>query len=34
MNAWAVRGVELPFGDEPVPWWIDGRCAPAEPAIF
>src|SRR5215469_8394872 len=24
MNAWAVHGVELPFGDEPVSWWVDG----------
>jgi len=24
MRAWAVHGVELPFGDEPTSWWIDG----------
>src|SRR6266536_1421507 len=23
MKAWALHGVELPFGDEPVSWWID-----------
>jgi imidazolonepropionase-like amidohydrolase len=23
MDAWAVHGVELPFGDEPRSWWID-----------
>jgi imidazolonepropionase-like amidohydrolase len=23
VNAWAVRGVELPFGDEPWSWWIE-----------
>ncbi len=23
MTAWAVRGVELPFGQEPRSWWID-----------
>src|SRR5260370_3030961 len=23
VNAWAVRGVELPFGDEPRSWWIE-----------
>jgi imidazolonepropionase-like amidohydrolase len=22
--AWAVHGVELPNGDEPMAWWIDG----------
>jgi len=27
MKAWAVHGVELPFGDEPVSWWIDGSGA-------
>ena len=27
MTAWAVHGVELPFGDEPVSWWIDGSGA-------
>jgi imidazolonepropionase-like amidohydrolase len=24
MKAWAVRGVELPFGEEVASWWIDG----------
>jgi hypothetical protein len=23
MTAWAVRGVELPFGEEIASWWID-----------
>jgi len=23
MKAWALHSVELPFGDEPVSWWID-----------
>ena len=23
MTAWAVHGVELPFGDESASWWID-----------
>jgi hypothetical protein len=23
VQAWAVGGVELPFGDEPAAWWID-----------
>ncbi len=23
MTAWAVRGVELPFGEEIESWWID-----------
>ena len=27
MKAWAVHGVELPNGDEPVSWWIDGAGA-------
>ena len=27
MTAWAVHGVELPFGDEPASWWIDGSGA-------
>src|SRR5262249_60074211 len=27
MKAWAVHGLELPFGDEPVSWWIDGSGA-------
>ncbi|HEY1321569.1 MAG TPA: amidohydrolase family protein [Streptosporangiaceae bacterium] len=27
MNAWAVRGVELPFGNEPRSWWIDASGA-------
>ncbi len=27
MTAWAVHGVELPLGDEPVSWWIDGSGA-------
>jgi imidazolonepropionase-like amidohydrolase len=25
MSAWAVHGVELPFGDEPGSWWIDAQ---------
>ena len=24
MTAWAVHGVELPFGSDPASWWIDG----------
>jgi imidazolonepropionase-like amidohydrolase len=27
MSAWAVRGVELPFGNEPRSWWIDASGA-------
>jgi hypothetical protein len=27
MKAWALHGVELPFGDEPVSWWIDASGA-------
>jgi imidazolonepropionase-like amidohydrolase len=27
MKAWAVHGVELPFGDQPASWWIDGSGA-------
>src|SRR5215471_15723302 len=27
MKAWAVHGVQLPFGDEPVSWWIDSSGA-------
>lgn len=27
MKAWAVRGVELPFGDEAAAWWIDASGA-------
>jgi imidazolonepropionase-like amidohydrolase len=27
MTAWAVHGVELPFGDEPASWWIDASGA-------
>ena len=27
MSAWAVRGVELPFGSEPRSWWIDASGA-------
>jgi imidazolonepropionase-like amidohydrolase len=27
MTAWAVRGVELPYGDEPASWWIDSSGA-------
>jgi hypothetical protein len=23
VNAWAVRGIELPFGDQAESWWID-----------
>jgi hypothetical protein len=23
MRAWAVRGIDLPFGDETRSWWID-----------
>jgi imidazolonepropionase-like amidohydrolase len=27
VTAWTVHGVELPFGEEPVSWWIDGSSA-------
>ena len=27
MTAWALHGVELPFGDEPVSWWVDASGA-------
>jgi hypothetical protein len=27
MKAWALDGVELPFGDEPALWWIDASGA-------
>jgi hypothetical protein len=27
MNAWAVRGVELPFGDQAGSWWVDATGA-------
>jgi imidazolonepropionase-like amidohydrolase len=27
VNAWAVQGVELPFGEEPAAWWIDASGA-------
>lgn len=27
VEAWAVHGVELPYGDEPVSWWVDGSGA-------
>jgi imidazolonepropionase-like amidohydrolase len=30
MTAWAVRGIELPFGSAPRSWWIDGTGAPQD----
>jgi imidazolonepropionase-like amidohydrolase len=24
VKAWAVQGIQLPFGDEPAWWWVDG----------
>ena len=33
VKAWAVDGVELPFGDEPASWSIDGSEAPHDRPI-